>query len=140
MTMRMQKTKRMRRKARSLSTRRRGPDGRRGEADEKLREFTEADLIARRDALNAASATRRTFDRHLTKVEQRGTHLQARTAVQKGEPIEMEEPITVKSLSGGAGHQDQRHSEQAAQTGDLYDPQPGAGHRNRCDDRVGVRR
>src|SRR5436305_2059936 len=86
-------------KANSLSTRRRGPDGRRGEADEKLREFTDADIIARRDALNAASATRRNFDRHLTKVEQRGTHIQARSAVEKGEPVELEEPITVKSLS-----------------------------------------
>ena len=43
------------------------------------------DFIARRDALNAASATRRAFDRHLTKVEQRGTHAQAKTAVQKGD-------------------------------------------------------
>ena len=42
----------------SLSTRRKGLDGRRGEATEKLREFTEADLIARRDALNAAASTR----------------------------------------------------------------------------------
>ncbi len=87
----------------SLSTRRRGADGRRGEADEKLREFTEADLIARRDALNAASATRRAVDRHLTKVEQRGTHQQARTGVQKGDPIQIEEPITVKTLSAALG-------------------------------------
>jgi translation initiation factor IF-2 len=87
----------------SLSTRRRGPDGRRGEADEKLREFTEADLIARRDALNAASATRRIVDRHLTKVEQRGTHAQAKSAIQKGEPIELEEPITIKTLSAALG-------------------------------------
>ncbi len=90
-------------KGSSLSTRRRGPDGRRGEADEKLREFTEADLIARRDALNAASQTRRAFDRHLTKVEQRGTHQQARSVIEKGEPIEMEEPITIKSLSAALG-------------------------------------
>ena len=90
-------------KGASLSTRRRGPDGRRGEADEKLREFTEADLIARRDALNAASATRRAFDHHLTKVGQRGTHQQARSVVQKGEPVEIEEPITVKALSAALG-------------------------------------
>lgn len=36
-------------KARSLSSRRRSPDGRRGEAEEKLREFTDADLIERRE-------------------------------------------------------------------------------------------
>src|SRR5581483_10705353 len=39
----------------------------------------------------------------LTKVEQRGTHAQAKTAVQKGEPIELEEPITIKSLSAALG-------------------------------------
>ena len=37
-----------------FSVRRRGLDGRRGEASEKLREFTEADLIARRAAIQAA--------------------------------------------------------------------------------------
>jgi translation initiation factor IF-2 len=87
----------------SLSGRRRGTDGRRGEAMEKLREFTEADLIARRDALNAAAATRAAVDRHLKQTQGRGTHIQAKTGVQKGEPIQIEEPITVKSLSGALG-------------------------------------
>jgi len=85
-----------------LSGRRRG-DGRRGEAMEKLREFTEADLIARRDALNAAAATRAAVDRHLKQTQGRGTHVQAKTGVQKGEPIQIEEPITVKSLSAALG-------------------------------------
>ena len=87
----------------SLSGRRRGSDGRRGEAMEKLREFTEADLIARRDALNAAAATRAAVDRHLKQTQGRGTHVQAKTGVQKGEPIVIEEPITIKSLSAVMG-------------------------------------
>jgi translation initiation factor IF-2 len=90
-------------KAGSLSSRRRGVDGRRGEAAEKLKEFTEADLIARRDALNAATATRRNFDTHLKQVSNRGTHTIAKTTVERGEPIYLEEPITVKSLSAALG-------------------------------------
>jgi translation initiation factor IF-2 len=70
---------------------------------EKLREFTEADLIARRDALNAASATRAVFEGHLKKAVGRGTHVLAKTGVQRGEPIQIEEPITVKSLSAALG-------------------------------------
>jgi translation initiation factor IF-2 len=89
--------------ASSLSTRRRGSDGRRGEADEKLREFTEADLIERQERLHNAGASRQAFDRHLIKVGQRGTHPQARSAQEKGEPIELEEPITVRSLSAALG-------------------------------------
>ncbi len=87
----------------SNSSRRRGVDGRRGEAMEKLREFTEADLIARRDALNAASATRRAFDSHVRTAANRGTHVQAKTVVQRGEAVEIEEPITVKTLSAALG-------------------------------------
>jgi translation initiation factor IF-2 len=91
-------------KSGSLSGRRRGGnDGRRGEAAEKLREFTEADLIARKDALNAASATRAVFEGHLKRAQSRGTHILAKTGVQRGEPIEIEEPITVKSLSAALG-------------------------------------
>ncbi len=83
----------------SLSTRRKGLDGRRGEATEKLREFTEADLIARRDALNAATVSRAAVDRHLKQVSGRGQHVVSKTTVQKGEPVEIEEPITVRTLS-----------------------------------------
>ena len=87
----------------SLSTRRRGLDGRRGEATEKLREFTEADLIARRDALNAAAASRAIVDRHLKQVSGRGQHAIAKTTVEKGEPVTIEEPITVRSLATALG-------------------------------------
>jgi translation initiation factor IF-2 len=90
-------------KKQSLSTRRRGLDGRRGEATEKLREFTEADLIARRDALNAAAASRATVDRHLKQVAGRGQHAIAKTTVQKGEPVEIEEPVTVRTLAAALG-------------------------------------
>ncbi len=87
----------------SLSSRRRGVDGRRGEAMEKLKEFTDADLIARRDALNAAANSRNAFDSHLRQVERRGTHILAKSITQKGEPVTIEEPITVKSLSAALG-------------------------------------
>jgi translation initiation factor IF-2 len=98
-----EKKKAAAKKGGSLSARRRGADGRRGEAMEKLREFTEADLIERRDRLNAAAASRAAFDSHLKKSEQRGHHAIAKTGVQRGEPIEIEEPITVKSLSAVLG-------------------------------------
>ncbi len=87
----------------SLSTRRKGLDGRRGEATEKLREFTEADLIARRDALNAATVSRAAVDRHLKQVSGRGQHVVSKTTVQKGEPVEIEEPITIRTLSTALG-------------------------------------
>ncbi|HVE67661.1 MAG TPA: translation initiation factor IF-2, partial [Solirubrobacteraceae bacterium] len=88
---------------RTNSNRRRGPDGRRGEAMEKLREFSEADLEERRIRLGTASAARAAFDRHLEGVQRRGTHIIAKTGAQRGEPIDIEEPITVKSLSAALG-------------------------------------
>jgi translation initiation factor IF-2 len=90
-------------KGKSLSSRRRGPDGRRGEAEEKLREFTDADLLERQERLAAASSYRTGFDQHLKRSESRGTHVQAKTAVERGGAVEIEEPITVKSLSGALG-------------------------------------
>jgi translation initiation factor IF-2 len=88
---------------RTNSQRRRGPDGRRGEAAEKLREFTDADLIERRDRLAAAGQYRTGFDRHLDKSQMRGHHAIAKTGAQRGEPIEIELPISVKSLSAVLG-------------------------------------
>lgn len=87
----------------SLSARRRGLDGRRGEAEERLKEFTEADLIARQDMLNAAAATRAGMESHLKKSESRGTHVPAKTAVQRGGAVEVDEPITPRSLSAALG-------------------------------------
>ncbi|CAN5501122.1 hypothetical protein BH09PLA1_BH09PLA1_22910 [soil metagenome] len=89
--------------ASSLSARRRGVDGRRGEAMEKLKEFSEQDLKDRHERLNAAASTRAAVDSHLKKTINRGTHAIAKTGVQKGEPIEIEEPITVKSFSAALG-------------------------------------
>ncbi|MGC4033312.1 MAG: translation initiation factor IF-2 [Tepidisphaeraceae bacterium] len=83
--------------------RRRGPDGRRGEADEKLREFSEQDLKDRADRINSASALRQSVDMHLRKTENRGTHIQSRTLAQRGGVLEIEEPITVRSLSTALG-------------------------------------
>ncbi|MDB5357969.1 MAG: infB, partial [Phycisphaerales bacterium] len=88
---------------RTNSNRRRGPDGRRGEAQEKLREFSEADLAERRTRLAHAAGHRAGVDRHMIKTQARGSHPLAKTALQKGEPIDIEEPITVKSLSAALG-------------------------------------
>jgi translation initiation factor IF-2 len=90
-------------KGASNSTRRRGVDGRRGEAMEKLREFTNADLLERQERLNSAASYAAGVNQHLTKTQHRGQHAQARTIVQKGEPVEIEEPITVKTLSAALG-------------------------------------
>ncbi len=91
-------------KSGSLSSRRRGGnDGRRGEAMEKIKEFTDADLIARRDALNAAASSRNVFDSHLRQIEKRGTHAIAKPITERGEPVTIEEPITVRSLSTALG-------------------------------------
>ncbi len=104
MRMRRRRRKKPAKKGGSLSSRRRGGvDGRRGEAMEKLKEFTDADLIARRDALNAAANSRNVFDTHLRQIEKRGTHTQAKPITQRGEPVAIEEPITVRSLSAALG-------------------------------------
>ena len=87
----------------SNSSRRRGVDGRRGEAMEKLREFTHADQLERQERLNAAASYTAGLNQHLTKTQTRGQHVTARTIVQKGEPVEIEEPISIKSLSGALG-------------------------------------
>jgi translation initiation factor IF-2 len=90
-------------KAKSLSSRRRDLDGRRGAAEEKLKEFSEQDLADRDARLAAASQSRAAFDSHLKKSEARGTHAQAMTAAQRGGAMEIEEPITVRSLSSALG-------------------------------------
>jgi translation initiation factor IF-2 len=77
-------------------------DGRRGEAMEKLREFTDADLLERQERLNAAASYAAGVRQHLAKRKTRPAR-QAKTIVQKGEPVEIEEPITVKALSAALG-------------------------------------
>src|SRR5439155_20428102 len=89
-------------KGRTLSSRRRGPDGRRGEAMEKLKEYSEADLEERRIRLGNSAAYRTGFDSHLKRAE-RTHHTQAKSIVQRGEPVEIEEPITVKGLAAALG-------------------------------------
>jgi len=126
-------------KGKSLSSRRRGPDGRRGEAEEKLREFTEADLIERRDRLNAAASYRTGFDQHLKRSESRGTHVQAKTAVERGGAVEIEEPITIKTLSRRSGREEQRHPGQAPQEEHRCRHQSDAGPHDGRGTRPGVR-
>ena len=87
---------------RSLSARRKGSDGRRGEALEKLKEYTDADLLERQERLAAAAGYRAGVDGHLKKREKPLSH-QAKTIVQKGEPVEIEEPISVRSLAAALG-------------------------------------
>ncbi len=89
-------------KGRTLSSRRRGPDGRRGEAMEKLKEYSEADLEERRIRLGNSAAYRTGFDSHLKRAE-RTHHTQAKSIVQKGEPVDIEVPITVKTLAAALG-------------------------------------
>src|SRR5665213_3518180 len=89
---------------RTNSQRRRGGiDGRRGEATEKLREFSEADLEERKTRLAHAAGHRAGVDRHMIKTQLRGHHAIAKTGLQRGEPSQIEEPITVKSLSAALG-------------------------------------
>ncbi len=84
------------------AVRRKGIDGRRGLAEEKLKEFTEADLIERRDRLNEATRYRSGVDQHMRKSTpgQRGP---AQSPQQRGGPTEIEEPITIKTLSSAIG-------------------------------------
>src|SRR4029079_4419958 len=53
--------------------------------------------------LGHATQSRLAVDRHLEGTQRRGTHVIAKTGAQRGEPIEIEEPITVKSLSAVLG-------------------------------------
>jgi translation initiation factor IF-2 len=83
-------------------TGRRGPDGRRGEADEKLKEFTQADLIELQERLNAAASYRSGVDTHLKKEQRRGQPGSSLPSKSSG-PIELEEPITPKTLAQATG-------------------------------------
>jgi len=90
-------------KSKTLSTRRRGNDGRRGQADEKLRDFSNADLEERAARLADAAKYHAGVDRTMKKGAERGTHTTAKTVAEKGELVELEEPITIKSLSAAMG-------------------------------------
>lgn len=87
----------------SLSSRRRGPDGRRGEANEKLKEYTDADLLERQERLAAATGYRAGFDSHLKKKTDKQLHGPAKSIIERGEPVEIEEPVTVRSLAQALG-------------------------------------
>lgn len=87
----------------SLSSRRRGPDGRRGEANEKLKEYTDADLLERQERLAAAAGYRAGFDSHLKKKTDKQFHGPAKSIIERGEPVEIEEPVTVRSLAAALG-------------------------------------
>src|SRR5207237_3789829 len=61
------------------------------------------DLAERRTRISQAAQHRHAFERHLVKSGERGTHAYAKTGVQRGEPLEIEEPLTVKNLSAVLG-------------------------------------
>jgi translation initiation factor IF-2 len=84
------------------AVRRKGTDGRRGLAEEKLKEFTEADLIERRDRLNEATRYRSGVDQHMRK-SLPAIRGRAESPSERGGPIQIEEPITVKTLSNAIG-------------------------------------
>ncbi len=89
---------------RSNSGRRRGGiNGRSAEADLKIREFSEQDLAERRRRIAESAKHRTEFDKHLDKAGHRGQHAIAKTAVEKGEPVEVEEPVTVRNLAAALG-------------------------------------
>ena len=88
---------------RTLSNRRRGSGGRSGEAIDKIKEFSEQDLAERRKRIEQSSKHRRDFTDHLDRVGHRGMHAQAKSPQERGGPVYIEEPITVKSLSAALG-------------------------------------
>lgn len=91
-------------KGRTLSPRRRGGlEGRRGEADKKIRDWTQADLDELHQRMQHAREYRAGFDGDLKRKAERKQALGPRPAVQKGRKVEIEEPITVRSLSVATG-------------------------------------
>lgn len=88
---------------RTLSNRRRGSGGRSGEAIDKIKEFSEQDLAERRKRIEQSSKHRRDFTDHLDRVGHRGMHAQAKSPQERGGPVLIEEPITVKTLSAALG-------------------------------------
>jgi translation initiation factor IF-2 len=88
---------------RTLSNRRRGAGGRSGEAIDKIKEFSEQDLAERRKRIEQSSKHRRDFTDHLDRVGHRGMHAQAKSPQERGGPVYIEEPITVKTLSAAIG-------------------------------------
>ena len=70
---------------------------------DKIKEFSEQDLADRRRRIAESAKHRRDFDLHIEHEARRGQHIPAKTTIQKGEPVEIEEPITVKSLASALG-------------------------------------
>jgi translation initiation factor IF-2 len=60
-------------------------------------------LAELRERLGQAGHARSAFDAHLKQAARRGQHVQAKTGVERGEPIKLSEPITVKELSAALG-------------------------------------
>jgi translation initiation factor IF-2 len=88
---------------RSASPRRRGASGRSADAIDKIKEFSEQDRAERHKRIEQAAKHRRDFSAHLDQVGARGTHQQAKSPMERGGPVFIEEPITVKSLSAAIG-------------------------------------
>ncbi|HEX8914741.1 MAG TPA: translation initiation factor IF-2, partial [Humisphaera sp.] len=87
----------------TLSGRRRGIDGRRGEADERLKEFSEADLADRAERLSQAAKYVHGVGQQMDRANRQGKQLIRGMPGQRGEPIMIEEPITPRTLSAATG-------------------------------------
>ena len=113
--------------------RRRGPDGRRGEAD------GEAPRVHRSRPHRAPRRAQRRrrhragFDRHLKKSRQRGTHASGQDRRPEGRAGRDRRADHRQVALGRPGHQEQRHHQQADEAGRLRRHQPGAGPRDRRD-------
>ncbi len=90
-------------KGSSLSGRRRGIDGRRGEADERLKEFSEADLAERNARMAHAAKYVHGVGQQMDRANRQGKQLVRAAPGQKGEAVEIEEPITPRTLSAALG-------------------------------------
>ncbi|MDB5294506.1 MAG: infB, partial [Phycisphaerales bacterium] len=98
-----EKKKAAAKKGLNLTGRRKGNDGRRGEADERLKEFSEADLAERTNRMAQAAKYVHGVGQQMDRANRQGRQLIARLPGQRGEPVEIEEPITPRTLSAALG-------------------------------------
>jgi translation initiation factor IF-2 len=98
-----EKKKALLKKTLSLSGRRKGIDGRRGEADERLKEFSDADLAERNARLTQAAKYVHGVGQQMDRANRQGKQQIRGLPGQRGEPVEIEEPITPRSLSAALG-------------------------------------
>jgi translation initiation factor IF-2 len=87
----------------TLSGRRRGIDGRRGEADERVKDFSEADLAERKIRLANSARYVAGVSQGMDRANRQGKQFVSQRPGQRGEPVEIEEPITPRTLAAALG-------------------------------------